>query len=123
MSDIASARRMVAAFVFIIYGPLCWALQLTAAYGGQSALCAFGTVSQPVISAYVIAVSIVTAVLAAAGMIWPGGLYRLMAGEPPAPDQRGFLFWVMRTLAALSLLAMLYAALGAVMLQACGGLR
>ncbi|WMT88498.1 hypothetical protein NO932_07765 [Pelagibacterium sp. 26DY04] len=123
MSDIASSRRMMAAFVFIVYGPICWALQLLMIYGGQSALCVFGTISQPAITIYVVVASIVAAALAAAGMIWPGGLYRLMAGEPPAPDQRGFLFWVMRALNALSLLAMLYAALGSVMLPACGALR
>lgn len=123
MSDVASSRRMMAAFIFIVYGPICWALQLLLIYGGQSALCALGTVPQWLISAGVIAASAMTFALASAGAVWPEPHYKLMAGEPAAAGQWPFIRSVMQMLCGLSLLAMVYAALAAIMLPACPALR
>ena len=122
MSDVASSRRMMAAFVFIIYGPICWALQLALIYGSQSALCAFGADWGPVTTA-VLVLSLATIALASAGSVWPATVYRLLAGIEAPAGQWPFMRFVMRLLTGLALLAMLYAALGALLLPACAVLR
>lgn len=122
MSDVASSRRMMAAFVFIIYGPICWALQLALIYGSQSALCAFGADWRPVTTA-VLVLSLATMALAGAGSVWPATVYRLLAGTEAPAGQWPFMRFVMRLLTGLALLAMLYAALGALLLPACAVLR
>ncbi|WP_338610319.1 hypothetical protein V6617_08110 [Pelagibacterium nitratireducens] len=123
MSEVSSSRRMVATLVFLIFGPICWALQLTAVYGGQSALCAFGSVDQPLVSGWVLAVSVLAGLACGAGIVWTKQTYTLFTGGSPAGEQWSFLAFVMRALSALSLLAIAYAAIGAIMLPACGGLR
>ena len=123
MNDVSSSRRMVATLVFLIFGPICWALQLTAMYGGQSALCAFGGVDQPLVSGWVLAVSVLAGLACGAGIVWTKQTYALFTGGSAAGEQWSFLAFVMRALSALSLLAIAYAAIGAIMLPACGGLR
>ncbi|WP_421953060.1 hypothetical protein [Pelagibacterium sp.] len=123
MSDVSSSRRMVATLVFLISGPICWALQLTAMYGGQSAFCAFGGVELSLIRGWVLIVSAVTGLACIAGLVWTKHTYAVFTGVSPAGEQWGFLAFVMRALSALSLLAIAYAAIGAIMLPACAGLR
>lgn len=113
---------MIAAFVFIIYGPICWALQLTLIYGGQSVLCAFGADSR-LITATVLAMSVLTMAFAGVGFIWPASVFKFLAGAKAPGEQRAFLRVVMRLLTGLALLAMFYAGLGAVLLPACAALR
>tara|TARA_R100000365_G_C2738108_1_gene67114 strand:+ start:1050 stop:1394 length:345 start_codon:yes stop_codon:yes gene_type:complete len=114
---------MVATLVFLIFGPICWALQLTAMYGGQSALCAFGGVDLTLVSGWVLAVSVLAGLACGAGIVWTKQTYALFTGGSVAGEQWSFLAFVMRALSALSLLAIAYAAIGAIMLPACGGLR
>lgn len=123
MSELSSPRGMVATLVFLVFGPICWAFQLTAMYGGQSALCAFGGVDQSLVSGWVLAVSILAGLACVAGIVWTKQTYALLAGGAPAGEQWRFLAFVVRALSALSLLAVAYAAIGAIMLPACGGLR
>ena len=122
MSDVASSRRMIAAFVFIIYGPICWALQLALVYGGQSALCAFNT-DWGLVTTAVLVTSLLTMTLAGVGLAWPASLYKVLAGIDAPAKQWAFMRFVMRLLTGLALLAMFYAALGAVLLRACAPLR
>ena len=53
----------------------------------------------------------------------PGFVHALIARAPLPAEQAGFIVTVMRILAGLSILAMFYAGLGAVMLPACEQLR
>ena len=123
MSDATSSRQMIGTLVFLIFGPICWALQLTTVYGMQSALCAFQAVSMTTVTVLVVALTIVIAGLAGAGMVRPGLVYRVFTGVQPNSEQWPFLVFVMRSLTALSILAMAYAGTGALMLAACGALR
>ena len=42
MDDRNSPRQMIGTLVFLIAGPILWAVDLTVIYGAQSSLCAFG---------------------------------------------------------------------------------
>ncbi len=123
MSDATSSRQMIGTLVFLIFGPICWALQLTTVYGMQSALCAFQTVSTPTVSVLVVTLTAVIAGLAGAGLVRPGLVYRILTGVQPHSEQWPFLVFVMRSLTALSILAMAYSGTGALMLSSCCGLR
>lgn len=123
MSDLSSSRHMVATLVFLIFGPICWSLQLTAMYGGQSALCAFGSVDQIIVSGWVLAVSVLAGLACSSGIVWTKQIHALFTGGRAGGEQWSFLAFVMRGLSALSLLAITYAGIGAIMLPACGGLR
>ncbi|MCD7058659.1 hypothetical protein [Pelagibacterium xiamenense] len=128
MSDATSPRRMVGTFVFILAGPILWAIQLTAIYGSQSALCAagIGTSSgggNALVLWSVVIASLIPAGVATWAILAPAASYRLLAGERGDAAQWGFLRGVMRLLTGLSILAMAYAALGAVFLPECASLR
>ncbi|GLQ55343.1 hypothetical protein [Devosia nitrariae] len=128
MRDTSSNRQMIGTLIFILIGPILWALQLTLIYGAQSSLCAFevgiGANGGNVLAAgTVIGASVLCMALAVAAFVMPGASYRLITGASSPDDQWPFLTSVMRILAGLSLLAMLYAALGAVLLPACAQLR
>ena len=75
------------------------------------------------VTVLVVALTIVIAGLAGAGMVRPGLVYRVFTGVQPNSEQWPFLVFVMRSLTALSILAMAYAGTGALMLAACGALR
>lgn len=128
MPDRSSNRRMIGTLVFMLIGPILWALQLMLTYGAQSSLCAFAAGSttggsNPAASWTVIALTGACMILAATAMLIPSRSYRLVTGAEPPPEQRNFLVWTMRALTALSLLAMLYAGLGAAFLPACAQVR
>ncbi|KKB12731.1 hypothetical protein VE25_05740 [Devosia geojensis] len=114
--------------VFLCLGPLLWAVQLTLIYGPQSSLCAYGIGtgqggSNLLVAGLILIVSALCMGLAAAALLRPGAAYELATGTRPSGETWPFLTWVMRALAALSLLAMLYAGLGALLLPACAQLR
>ena len=114
--------------VFLCIGPLFWAAQLMLIYGPQSSLCAYriGTVaggSNPLVIGLIVVVSVLCIGLTAAALLRPAAAYSLITGTQPSGETWPFITWVMRALAALSLLAMLYAALGAFLLPACAQLR
>jgi len=114
--------------VFLCIGPLLWAAQLMLIYGPQSSLCAYGIGTDagggnPLVVGIIVIVSALCIGLTAAALLRPEAAYALVTGARPSGETWPFLTWVMRALAALSLLAMLYAALGAVLLPACAQLR
>jgi hypothetical protein len=128
MRDTASTRQMIGTLVFIMLGPILWAVQLTLIYGAQSSLCAFGVGvgsdgGNMLAAGIVIAASAMCMVLAGVALARPDASYGLITSAGVPSEQRGFLVGVMRLLAGLSLLAMLYAGLGAVLLPACAQLR
>lgn len=128
MRDTSSNRQMIGTLIFILIGPILWAVQLTLIYGAQSSLCAFGVGvgangSNALAAGTVIATTVVCMGLAALALIRPDGSYELITGTHPPGEQRRFLVGVLRALGGLSLLAMLYAGLGAALLPACAQLR
>jgi hypothetical protein len=128
MAKGSPSRQAIGTLVFLCAGPLLWAAQLTLIYGPQSSLCAYGVGtseggSNPLVAGLVLIVSAACMGLAAAALLKPGSAYELATGVRPSGETWPFLVWVMRALAALSLLAMLYAGLGALLLPACAQLR
>ncbi|SOD41863.1 hypothetical protein [Nitrosovibrio sp. Nv4] len=114
--------------VFMLVGPIVWTVHLTLIYGSQSLLCALNLgEDRSAGNAAIIAIILVaTAVcIAAVGFsaARPGFVHALIARADLPADQAGFIVTIMRVLAWLSILAMLYAGLGAVILPACGQLR
>ena len=55
--------------------------------------------------------------------VHPAFVHALIARAAPPAEQAGFIVTIMRILAGLSMLAMLYAGLGAIILPACHQLR
>lgn len=128
MRDTASNRQMIGTLIFIMIGPILWAAQLTLIYGSQSSLCAFGIGvgadgGNALAAGIVVAATVLCMALGAVAMARPETSYGLITGAHVPDEQWGFLIRVMRVLAGLSLLAMFYAALGAVLLPACAQLR
>lgn len=122
-----SNRQDMGTLVFILTGPIVWALHLTLVYASQSSLCAFNAGESAAGKSIVVAIILAATVLciAAAGYsaARPGVVHALIARAALPAEQAGFIVAVMRILAWLSMLAMLYAGMGAVMLPACEQLR
>ena len=123
MDDRNSPRQMIGTLVFLIAGPILWAVDLTVIYGAQSSLCAFGALPSSLIGIMVGSASVVLALVAAGISIWPRPAFTVLTGTAPPGEQWSFLRGATRILAALSALAMLYFAAAAMLLPACGGLR
>lgn len=128
MRDTSSNRQMIGTLIFIMTGPILWAAQLTLIYGSQSSLCAFGVGvgsggNNPLAAGAVIGATVLCMILAGVALARPEASFGLITGVTTPGDQWRFLRAVMRILTGLSLLAMLYAGLGAVLLPACAQLR
>ena len=125
---ITSNRQGIGTLVFILFGPIVWAVHLTLIYSSQSSLCAFNLAEDRAWgnNAIVYIILIATAVfivVAGFSAVRASFVYALITRTDPPPEQIGFIITVMRILAGLSIVAMLYAGLGAVILPACGQLR
>lgn len=123
-----STRYAIRTLVFLISGPLCWAAHLTLIYGAQSPLCALGIGETAgghngLVVAVIIAGTVLLGGMALASAQWAREWHRLLAGGPLADDSATFLLTAMRLLVALSVLAMIYAALTSLVLPACAPLR
>lgn len=127
MNDATSPRRMIGTFVFLLAGPILWALQLTFTYGPQSALCAFGVGTSagenPTAAWVIVLVSVLCIAIAALVFAQPVPAYRLLAGTASGEAQWPFLRGTMRILVALSILAMIYLGISTAFLPACAQLR
>lgn len=123
-----SNRQGIGTLAFILIGPLVWAVHLTLIYGGQSLLCAFNPgedASGRNVAIVAIILAATIAGIAAVGFsaARPAIVHALIARGALPAEQAGFVVTIMRVLAGLSILAMIYAGLGAVILPACGQLR
>lgn len=120
-------RRTIGTLVFLLIGPLAWAAHFTVIYGAQSSLCAFDAGETAAGTNPLAGLIILVATLAGIGGVALAAwrpfpvLSWLAPGE--APHDRAFLAFVMRALAALSGLAMLYAGIASIVLPACAQLR
>lgn len=123
MEDRQSSRQMIGTLAFMLTGPILWAADLTAIYGAQSSLCAFGALPQSAVGWLVIATSVLLMLVAGIAVAKPRQLFSVFTGTQPPEEQWAFLQGSMRALAALSALAILYFTLAATMLPACAQLR
>ncbi len=122
-----SNRQDMGTLVFILTGPIIWAIHLTLVYGSQSSLCAFNAgesaTGRNVVVGIILAVTVLCIAATGYSAARPGFVHALIARASLPAEQAGFIVTVMRILAGLSILAMFYAGLGAVMLPACEQLR
>lgn len=113
---------MAGTFVYVLFGPVVWALHLTAIYGAQL-LCAGASTNADIIVPIVVGATAAALALLTA-TIWRPGL----AGRPlgvctRSSDERQFLDRLMRLLAALSIPGVAWAGATAFILEPCAPLR
>jgi hypothetical protein len=121
-------RQGIGTLIFILVGPIVWTLHLILIYGSQSSLCAFNlSADKSGENATVVAIVLVATIVCVAAVgfsaIRVSFVHTLIARADPPAEQMGFIVTIMRILAGLSILAMFYAGLGAVILPACEQLR
>lgn len=123
MDDSKSSRQMIGTLVFLIAGPILWAINLTVIYGAQSSLCAFGAATPSAIALLIGGATLALGVASVMSLIWPQPLFRVLTGAVPPAEQWPFLRGVMRLLTALSILAAVYFGLAILLMPTCAPLR
>jgi hypothetical protein len=123
MDDTKSSRQMIGTLVFILIGPILWALHLTVTYGAQSSLCAFDAASETFITGMIIGSAAVFIGLIVLAMLQERSCFALLTGTSPSKEQWPFLKTLMKLLGALSILGMVYFSLASLILPACAQLR
>jgi hypothetical protein len=122
-----SNRQGIGTLIFILVGPIVWAVHLILVYGSQSSLCAFNlSEDRGENSAVVAIILLVTAMsIAVVGFsaVRANFIHALITRGIPPTEQVEFIVTIMRVLSGLSILAMFYAGLSAVFLPACHPLR
>lgn len=118
----------IGTLVFILVGPIVWAAHLTLIYGSHASLCALnmgedGSGGNGAVAAIILFATIAGIAAVGFSAVRPGFVHALIARIAPSAEQVGFIVKIMRVLAGLSMLAMLYTSLGAVILPACEPLR
>jgi hypothetical protein len=120
---------VVAALLYLLYGPLFWAGHLFLVYAPQSVLCAFritgvASVNPLLIEAVVGAVTVLSALALVLALWLPRTIARLLRAAALLEGESGpFMISVMRLLAALSLAGVLWAGATTLFLEACPQLR
>lgn len=115
----ASAIRTL---IYIAFGPLIWALHLTAVYGAHALLCARG-IAPAVALAVVLGVTAVALVLLASAIAVPRSARWIVRIGAEDGGDGGFHDRLMRLLAALSAFGVAWAGAAAVIVPACAQLR
>jgi hypothetical protein len=123
----SSNRQGIGTLIFILVGPIVWAVHLTLIYGSQSSLCAFNPSEDrgenSVVVAVILLVTAVSIAVVGFSAVRANFIHALIARGIPPTEQVEFIVTIMRVLAGLSILAMFYAGLSAVFLPACHPLR
>lgn len=123
----SSNRQGIATLIFILIGPIVWAVHLTLIYGSQSSLCAFNLSEDrgenSTVVAIVLLVTAVSITIVGFSALRPNFIHALIARGIPPTEQAKFIVTIMRVLSGLSILAMFYAGLSTVFLPACHPLR
>jgi hypothetical protein len=115
--------------LFLLIGPIIWSAHLLATYGPQSALCAWRVTGEAAVqpwlaSAIVGAVTVLSLVSLLLTLWRPVATARLFrAASCLEGDQKSFLLFLMRLLAALSLAGVVWAGATALILDPCAQLR
>jgi hypothetical protein len=107
----------VGTIVYLILGPILWAVQLTVIYGGSTLLCVTGV--PPGASTALVALTTAAAFIAGAGAMLFRATVARWFGVSPGAEGRSTLDALARLLDLLSLVAILWTGSAAVVLQAC----
>jgi hypothetical protein len=120
-----SRSSIAGTILFILFGPIVWALHFGLSYAGHAGLCAAGDRLPLGPSALPLLLGTVTAIAAAliaAGLIAPR-LLRTPLGAPREGETAAFVTTLMRLLAGLSLFGVAFMALTMLLLPLCAPLR
>lgn len=121
---IASA---IGTMLFVLYGPLLWALHFLVVYGGHASLCAVGVeagvVGLPLPLALVWAATLLALAGIAAGLVWPRQVQGFLHAVSLVEIDNRLLVRIMRLLALLSFLAVVFAGLASLIVPYCAQLR
>ena len=113
--------------IFMLLGPIVWALHFLVVYGSHASYCAVGErlPGQPdtVIPVLQWSATIAAALVLAGGILWPSAVRTLLRAFPPTSTSSDFIIRVMQLLALLSLFGVAFASLALVFLPICGQLR
>lgn len=120
-----SEGSIVGTLVFILIGPLVWALHLLVAYGSHASLCAVagaGRLADPL--PWILGgVTLAAALILALALASPSTFRRPLRAARRDDREAAFATGVMRVLALLSLLGVLFAGIAMVILPLCQQLR
>lgn len=113
--------------LFMLFGPLVWALYFLVVYGGHASFCAAGD-RLPGMPAEVLPILLAAATAAAMALIagallWPSAPRRLLRAVPAGNPEAGFVTRVMRLLALLSLFGVGFAGIAMLIVPLCQQLR
>jgi hypothetical protein len=115
---------IVPALLFMLWGPILWAMHLLLTYGPQSALCAAGEGGlAQLIPALVLGATAVFAVLLVTGFAWPKAVASLLRLDPLSHAQWPFMDSVSRNLVALSFAGVVFNGMAALLIDPCAQLR
>lgn len=117
---------IVGTLVFMLFGPIVWALHLLVAYGTHASLCATAA-SEPVANAALHLVLGGATIAAAIGLtiaaVRPPLVRWMLRAVPATSAEAGFATNVMQILVLLSLLGVTFAGLAMMLLPLCSQLR
>lgn len=117
----------VGTMLFVLYGPLIWALHFLVVYGGHASLCAVGVeagiMGQPVQLVLVWTATLLALAAIAAGLFWPRQVQGVLHAVSLVEIDNRLLVRIMRLLALLSFLAVVFAGLASLIVPFCAQLR
>jgi hypothetical protein len=117
---------IVGTLIFILFGPIVWALHLMATYAGHASLCDVGAgrpdllAPLPVVLA---AATMVAALLLGTAVVRPGLVRSVLRAVPASSPEAGFATRVMQWLVLLSLFGVTFSGLAMLILPLCQQLR
>lgn len=127
LSSTVRRGSTVGTILFMLLGPIVWAAQFTALYFSQSVLCQIGTVKADAIGDTInLAIWLVTvaaASLIAAALLVPTRFEALLGADAWQTEQRDFHRRTMAVLSIMALLAIAAGASGTMLIDECGALR
>lgn len=113
--------------LFLLFGPLIWAVHLFTVYAGHASLCEAGD-RLPLLDADALpwllgGATAAALLILALGSVRPAIVRRLLRATSPAHDEMAFTTSVMRMLAALSALGVVFAGVAILLVPLCAQLR
>ena len=109
--------------LFVLFGPIVWAVHFLIAYGGHAALCAAGDrlpfAGRETLPWLLGTATAAALLLVAAALIRPGLLRRMLGAGSVLAEETMFLTRVMRALGALSFFGVAWAGLAMLIVPLC----
>jgi hypothetical protein len=112
--------------MFVLFGPIVWAVHFLILYGAHASICAAGDrlplVGREMLPWLFAAATAAALLLVAAALLWPGALRRLLGATPVLAAEGLFLTRLMRALGILSSIGIAWAALAILLVPRCAPL-